>query len=96
MKFPKPMDVERAERPLRIAVVYSRIPLPMRRADQLTVAHLLSFLKARGHAVDLYCVNTGGVADEADLAWLHEDHLHKVGARIHCNDGLTNDRVNTR
>ena len=83
MKFPKPMDVERAERPLRIAVVYSRIPLPMRRADQLTVAHLLSFLKARGHAVDLYCVNTGGIADEADLAWLHEAcrevHLYKHG-----------------
>lgn len=83
MKFPKVMDVGPAARPLRIAIVYSRIPLPMRRADQLTVAHLLSFLKARGHAVDLYCVNTGGVADEAELGWLNdacrEVHLYKHG-----------------
>ncbi|WEK45857.1 MAG: glycosyltransferase [Candidatus Andeanibacterium colombiense] len=83
MKFPKPMDVGPAKSPLRIAIVYGRIPLPMRRADQLTVAHLLSFLKARNHAVDLYCVNTGGVADEAERAWLNEAcrevHLYDHG-----------------
>lgn len=83
MKFPKAMDVGAAAKPLRIAIVYGRIPLPMRRADQLTVAHLLSFLKARGHAVDLYCVNAGGVADEAELTWLNdacrEVHLYKHG-----------------
>jgi polysaccharide biosynthesis protein PslH len=68
--FPKQMEVEPAKRPLHIAVVYSRIPLPMRRADQMTVAHLLSFLKARGHIVDLFCVKTGSNPSEADLEWL--------------------------
>ena len=70
MKFPKPMCVKRTGRPLRIAVVYSRNPLPMRRADQMTVAHLLAFLHARGHEVDLYCIETGGKADAADAAWV--------------------------
>ena len=83
MNFPKTMDVEPSDRPLRIALVYSRVPLPMRRADQMTVAHLLSFLKARGHAVDLYCVNTGASASDEDLAWLHEAcrevHLYRFG-----------------
>lgn len=65
------MGVQPAERPLAIAIVYSRIPVPMRRADQMTVAHLLSFLKSRGHAVDLYCINTGATANEADLEWLY-------------------------
>jgi polysaccharide biosynthesis protein PslH len=78
------MEVAMAMRPLRIAIVYGRIPLPMRRADQMTVAHLLAFLKARGHAVDLYAINTGGVADAADLAWLDEHcrevHLYAHGA----------------
>jgi glycosyltransferase involved in cell wall biosynthesis len=68
--FPKEMEVASAERPLRIAIVYSRIPLPMRRADQMTVAHLLSFLKARGHTVDLFCIKTGAVASAADEDWL--------------------------
>jgi glycosyltransferase involved in cell wall biosynthesis len=83
MNFPKTMDVEPTDRPLRIALVYSRVPLPMRRADQMTVAHLLSFLKARGHAVDLYCVNTGASASDEDLAWLREAcrevHLYRFG-----------------
>lgn len=83
MNFPKTMDVEPSDRSLRIALVYSRVPLPMRRADQMTVAHLLSFLKARGHAVDLYCVNTGASASDEDLAWLHEAcrevHLYRFG-----------------
>lgn len=83
MKLPKTMDVEPTDRPLRIALVYSRVPLPMRRADQMTVAHLLSFLKARGHAVDLYCVNTGASASGEDLAWLREAcrevHLYRFG-----------------
>jgi polysaccharide biosynthesis protein PslH len=70
LNLPKEMDVPRAERPLRIALVYSRLPLPMRRADQMTVAHLISFLKARGHAVDLYAINTGGNAQESDMVWL--------------------------
>ena len=48
------MAVPLAQRPMRIAVVCSRFPLPMTRADQMTVAHLLAFLSARGHSVDLY------------------------------------------
>jgi len=78
------MEVQPAKRQLRIAIVYGRIPLPMRRADQMTVAHLLSFLKARDHVVDLYCINTGGVADKADLEWLNgacrEVYLYHYGA----------------
>jgi polysaccharide biosynthesis protein PslH len=69
-RFPMEMTVGRAQRPLRIAIVYSRVPLPMRRSDQMTVAHLLSFLKARGHSVDLYCFNAGAVAEPEDLEWL--------------------------
>lgn len=72
VKTPAVMKVDRAERPLRIAIVYGRSPLPMRRADQLTVAHLIAFLSERGHGIDLYAVNAGGQADEADLAWLRE------------------------
>lgn len=71
------MKVGAATAPLRIAVVYGRCPLPMRRADQLTVAHLLAFLKARGHSVDLYAINTGGEPDAADLKWL-DDTCRKV------------------
>jgi polysaccharide biosynthesis protein PslH len=69
-QIPKMMDVPPAEQPLRIAIAYSRIPLPMRRADQMTVAHLLSFLKARGHIVDLYCIETGADPNEAELDWI--------------------------
>lgn len=72
VRVPPVMKVEPSPRPLRIAVVYGRCPLPMRRADQLTVAHLLAFLKMRGHGVDLYTINTGGRPDESDLAWLKE------------------------
>ncbi|MFG1239292.1 glycosyltransferase [Xanthobacter autotrophicus DSM 597] len=75
--LPKVMDVAAASRPLKIAVVYSRIPLPMRHADQLTVAHLLSFLKARGHAVDLYTIEAGGQAEKAHHDWL-EAHCRRV------------------
>lgn len=75
--FPKKMEVEPAKHPLQIAVIYSRTPLPMRRADQMTVAHLLSFLKARGHIVDLFCVNAGAVPSEADLDWLRQS-CHKL------------------
>ena len=52
--LPRRMTVEAALRPLRIAVVCSRFPLPMTRADQMTVAHFLAFLAARGHQVDLF------------------------------------------
>lgn len=89
LKTPPPMKVDQSPRPLRIAVVYGRCPLPMRRADQMTVAHLLAFLKARGHAVDLYAINTGGEPDAADHEWLQsmcrEVHLydHNTSGMVH-------------
>lgn len=46
------MRLAPAPRQLKILFVYSRSPLPMRRGDELTVAHLLEFLSARGHLVD--------------------------------------------
>ncbi len=75
---PPASDVERTERPMKIAFVYCRNPLPMRRADQITVAHLIEFLSARGHFVDLFCLDSDGQrnADNAltaaDVAWLEE------------------------
>jgi hypothetical protein len=46
------MRLEPAPRGLDILFIYSRPPLPMTRGDELTVAHLLEFLSARGHRVD--------------------------------------------
>jgi hypothetical protein len=46
------MCPDRTGRPLKILFLYSRPPLPMTRGDELTVAHLLEFLHARGHTVD--------------------------------------------
>lgn len=70
--FPKQMSIGKCEHPLRIAIVYSRTPLPMRRADQMTVAHLLEFFYARGHTVDLFYIDTGGKASAEDLKWIAE------------------------
>ena len=58
-EYPRRMNVESAERPMNIAIVCPRFPLPMTRADQMTVAHLLDFLSARGHNVDLYSLYEG-------------------------------------
>lgn len=69
--LPKVMDCTVTTRPLRILVLYSRVPFPMMRGDQLTVAHLLSFLKARGHAVDLLTVDADGEMSPAQAEWLH-------------------------
>ncbi|MFG1250529.1 glycosyltransferase family 4 protein [Xanthobacter flavus] len=82
VRFPKPQDVVAAERPLRICVVYSRTPLPMRRADQMTVAHLLAFLKARGHAVDFFYIDTGGKAAPEERAWIAEHTRRSVGVKL--------------
>lgn len=68
--FPKQPNVGRAERPLRICMVYGRTPLPMRRADQMTVAHLIAFLHARGHEVDFFYVDTGAEPTQADRDWI--------------------------
>ena len=78
--FPPDFDVPKAEQPLKVAIVYSRAPLPMRRADQLTVAHLIAFLSARGHIVDLYVIDTGGFKrmEPSELQWLRDRcrHVH--------------------
>lgn len=52
-RVPRPMRLEPAAVALDILFIYSRPPLPMTRGDELTVAHLLEFLAARGHRVDL-------------------------------------------
>ena len=66
------MSVARAARPLAIAIAYSRAPLPMTRADQMTVAHLIAFLSARGHAVDLYALDSSETMNTEQQAWLSE------------------------
>lgn len=70
--LPKVMDCAVATKRLRIAVVYNRLPFPMMRGDQLTVSHLLSFLKQRGHYVDFYTLNTDGAMSARQHAWLTE------------------------
>lgn len=77
--LPQVMDVEPSREPLRVAVVYSRTPLPMRRADQMTVAHLIAFLSARGHEVDLFAPEAGGLVEEGHRRWLSE---HTRAARL--------------
>jgi glycosyltransferase involved in cell wall biosynthesis len=42
----------------------------MTRGDQLTVAHLLSYFRARGHQVDLFTLATGGKVNAAQQQWL--------------------------
>lgn len=70
--LPKQMQCDPAAKPLRIAFVYSRMPFPMMRGDQLTVAHLLSFLKARGHAVDFFTLKVDGEMNDKQTAWLND------------------------
>ena len=83
--LPKVMECQPCDRPLRIAVVYSRLPFPMMRGDQLTVAHLLSFLAARGHSVDLYTLEVQGQLSAEQREWL-EKTCRKV--RIYGQGGL--------
>ena len=64
------MQVGPAPRKLAIAIAYSRLPLPMTRADQMTVAHLIAFLAARGHAIDLYALDNGEPIAPDQRAWL--------------------------
>jgi glycosyltransferase involved in cell wall biosynthesis len=44
----------------------------MMRGDQLTVAHLISFLAARGHTVDLYTLAVDGVMSTEQAQWLEQ------------------------
>lgn len=70
--LPKVMRVEPAPSTFAIAIAYSRLPLPMTRADQMTVAHLISFLAARGHAVDFYALDNGEEISAEHRAWIEE------------------------
>jgi len=70
--LPGEMQVEPSPRKFSIAIAYSRTPLPMTRADQMTVAHLISFLFARGHEIDLYGLDIGEPMTEKQQAWLAE------------------------
>jgi hypothetical protein len=70
--LPSSMNVLPSAHRLRIALVCSRLPLPMTRADQLTVAHLISFLAARGHALDLFTLDTGEKPTPEQRAWLDQ------------------------
>ena len=69
-QLPRTMNCGPTQRPLRIAMVYSRLPFPMMRGDQTTVAHLISFLAARGHHVDLYTVGADGELQPEQEQWL--------------------------
>lgn len=70
-RVPHPMRLEPAARRLRILFLYSRPPLPMTRGDELTVAHLLEFLAARGHTVDfLSVIGEGQQLRPEHRAWL--------------------------
>ncbi len=75
--LPAVMQVVPAPRTFAIAIAYSRLPLPMTRADQMTVAHLIAFLAARGHAVDLYALDNGEPITPDQRAWL-ADHCRAV------------------
>ena len=68
--LPRQMNVERAPRPMSIAVVCPRFPLPMTRADQMTVAHLLAFLSTRGHSVDLYSLTDSASSSGRQRQWV--------------------------
>jgi len=65
------MAVDASPRPMRLAIVASRLPLPMTRADQITVAHWIAFLAARGHAIELFALTEDSAARPKEMAWLH-------------------------
>lgn len=70
-QVPRPMRLPPAPQQLKILFVYGRSPLPMRRGDELTVAHLLEFLAARGHLVDFVSLLPPGSELRTDHArWL--------------------------
>lgn len=77
-RVPRPMRVDPAPVSLDILFLYSRPPLPMTRGDELTVAHLLAFLAARGHRVDFISVKGRGESLRPEhRRWL-EAHCRSV------------------
>ncbi len=77
-RLPRPMRLEPAPRPLSILFLYSRLPLPMTTGDELTVAHLLEFLHARGHRVDFVTL----ASNRPRLAPAHEEWLRNRCRRL--------------
>ena len=71
-QLPRTMRSVASQRPLRVCVAYSRLPFPMMRGDQLTIAHLLSYLNARGHEVDFYTLDSGGELSAEQRGWLEK------------------------
>ena len=70
LDVPRPAIVTRTQSPLKVAIVYGRPPIPMTRADQMTVAHLIEFLAARGHEIDLYTLAGEEPLTEGARHWL--------------------------
>lgn len=70
----------------------------MMRGDQLTVAHLISYLHARGHEIDFFTLDTGGEVSDKQRTWLEstcrELHIFPHGSltilRGLCSAMLTN------
>ena len=71
-EYPPHMNVGKAQSPMNIAVICPRFPLPMTRADQKTVAHLLAFLSARGHSVDLFSLYEGVPPSAEQREWVED------------------------
>ncbi|MEY8200622.1 MAG: glycosyltransferase family 4 protein [Colwellia sp.] len=69
-ELPAKMDVSTSSKQLKIAIVYSRMPFPMMRGDQLTVSHLIQYLSKRGHEVTLYTTDLDGELSEVQETWL--------------------------
>lgn len=86
--LPREMTCGVAPRRLRIALVYSRIPFPMMRGDQMTVSHLISFLAARGHDVDLYTLAVDGDLTDEQHRW-----LNNACRRVHIYDQPTRAKI---
>lgn len=82
-ELPANMDVKEAKNKLKIAIIYSRIPFPMMRGDQLTVSHLIQYLNLRGHEITLYTNDLDGELSEVQDKWLHnsceEVNIYPVG-----------------
>jgi hypothetical protein len=70
LDVPRAARVMRTQRPLKIGIVYGRPPIPMTRADQKTVAHLIEFLAARGHEIDLYTLAGEEPVADGARQWL--------------------------
>jgi glycosyltransferase involved in cell wall biosynthesis len=72
LHVPRAANVAKTQHPLKIAIVYGRPPIPMTRADQKTVAHLIEFLAARGHEIDFYSLAGEEPVTDTARQWLSD------------------------